>query len=179
MRYQFKGLQRDDMKTTEYEMRFHALAHLALMILPVDAEQVRSFEKGLITLIRVAFAHLVSSGASLQQHVTLVSERRSPWANAMSESTATTTKNGELPRKIDELCEQEKGGYPKPQRDRFQRVEFPRFYGDDIKGWLYKEEQYFDIWLCQRKRSSWGNQSRGIGIENDKFGGKSTITKSR
>ncbi|PHT65471.1 hypothetical protein T459_29896 [Capsicum annuum] len=35
-------------------------------------------------------------------------------------------------------------GNPNWQGDRFQRVEFSKFYGDDIKGWAYKTEQYFE-----------------------------------
>ncbi|PHU06740.1 hypothetical protein BC332_23229 [Capsicum chinense] len=35
-------------------------------------------------------------------------------------------------------------GNPNWQGDRFQRVKFSKFYGDDIKGWVYKAEQYFE-----------------------------------
>ncbi|XP_047250151.1 uncharacterized protein LOC124886031 [Capsicum annuum] len=35
-------------------------------------------------------------------------------------------------------------GNPNFQIERLLRIEFPKFYGDDIKGWMYKAEQFFD-----------------------------------
>ena len=47
-RAQFEGLQQNGMSVAEYEVKFHALARHASMILPTEAERVRRFVKGLI-----------------------------------------------------------------------------------------------------------------------------------
>ena len=44
----FEGLQQNGMSVAEYEGKFHALARHASMILPIEAERVRRFVKGLI-----------------------------------------------------------------------------------------------------------------------------------
>ena len=42
-RAEFEGLQQNGMSVAEYEGKFHALSRHVSMILPIEAERVRSF----------------------------------------------------------------------------------------------------------------------------------------
>ncbi|KAG5606063.1 hypothetical protein H5410_027555 [Solanum commersonii] len=57
----------DGMEFPEYEVKFHALTRHALMILPIEAERVRRFVKGLVIPIRLGVSQVVASGVAFQK----------------------------------------------------------------------------------------------------------------
>ena len=62
------------MLVAEYEGKFHALARHALMILPIEAERVRRFVKGLIIPIRLGVCQVAASGVPFQKVVDAAKE---------------------------------------------------------------------------------------------------------
>lgn len=73
-RAEFESLQQKGISVAEYEVKFHALARHASMILPTKDERVRRFVKGLIIPIRMGVSQVAAPGATFQRVVDAAKE---------------------------------------------------------------------------------------------------------
>lgn len=67
-------------------------------------------------------------------------------------STVMTSLN----ERIDSLMQNSRSGEGTSRFSRMGKLEFPKFYGEDVQGWLFRVKQFFDVDMCMRKiRSRW------------------------
>ena len=73
-RVEFEDLQQDDMSNAKYEVKFHASAGNALLILLIETQRMRSFPKGLIISIHLGVSQVTTSHVSFQKLVDAAKE---------------------------------------------------------------------------------------------------------
>jgi hypothetical protein len=64
--------------------------------------------------------------------------------NALLQEKSVRSENEDR-RQYHEYHEGESLGGGRPYQNRFNRMDFPRFDGDNLANWLYKATQYFDF----------------------------------